>query len=829
MTSPLTLPSDPPSPPSPVPLPSSTDPPSTPSNARFAKTFRASPIAISISRLEDGLLLEVNPSWCELFGYTVEEVVGRTTFELRLFVETADRSRAVALLREQGYIREFDLEIRRQSGEIRQTRLWSEIIEVNGELCTINMLHDITARRRAEEALRQSEERFAKAFRASPDALIITRYADGVILDVNASWCRLYGISREQAIGRSVPSLDIYVQPAERARLLSLLAEQGAVRDFETQVRAGSGEIRVATASIEQIEIADELCLLTIIRDITEQRRAEEERQRLLRELETERKSLQAVLEQLPGGLIIAEGATGRVVLGNQQAEAIWGHPLLTTENVSGYAAWQGFHADGRPYAAEEWPLARALVRGEVVTGEEIVFQRGDGTRGVMMVNASPVRDEAGQVIAGVVTFYDVTERKRDEERQRFLADISAVLGSSLEDGETWQRVVRFALPAFADYCSLYVRDDDGRFRLLALADDQGGGEDLARSIDDRYHPDADTPGSLTARVLRTQEPMLIPDITPAFFDTLPVDPEIKQLLQATQMSSLMIAPVVARGRVLGVLTLMYTHSRRHYDAADLGLAQELGRRVGLALDNARLYRQAQQAIQARDVFLSIASHELKTPLTSLTIQHQFIRQRFQQGGLEKLPAERLARLLAIGEEQVQRLTTLVNDLLDVAKIEAGRLEVDRQPVDLASVVAGVVERCADQAAVVGSSIHLDTPTPVVGHFDASRLDQVVTNLLTNAIKYGGGEPIEVVVRGDEKWARLVVRDHGIGIPPDRLPHIFERFERAVAPGQYGGMGLGLYISRQIVQDHGGTIHVKSRPGEGTTFTVELPREPLDG
>ena len=824
MTAPLPLPSDSPLFPPGGTL-SSGDGVASPSDERFAKTFRASPIAIGISRLEDGLMLEVNPSWCELYGYAAEEAVGRTALELGLFVRPADRARIVAQMRAQGFIREFDLAIRRKSGEVRHTRLWSEQIEVSGERCLINMLVDVTERRQAEEALRQSEERFAKAFHASPDALIITRQADGVILDVNESWCRLYGIRREEAIGRTVPSFDIYLEPAERARMLSLVAEQGAVRDFETRVRGHSGEIRTVTASIEQVEIGGELCLLTMIRDITEQRRAEQERQRLLRELETERGLLQAVLEQLPGGLIIADGATGRVMLGNQQAEAIWRHPVLPTEDVGGYAAWQGFHADGRPYAAEEWPLARALRDGEVVTGEEIAFQRGDGTRGVMMVNASPVRDQAGQVMAGVVTFYDVTERKRDEERQRFLADMSALLGSSLEDEATWQRVTRFALPAFADYCSLYTRDEDGRFRLLAIADSQADGEALAHAIDARYHPDGDTPNSLVARVLRTQQPVLIPEVTPAFFEGLPVDQEVKELLQATRMASLMIAPVVARGRVLGVLTLLYTHSGRHYDAADLALAQEVGRRVGLALDNTRLYHQAQQAVQARDVFLSIASHELKTPLTSLTIQLQLMRQRFQQGSFEKLPPERLARLLAIGEEQVRRLTTLVNDLLDVAKIEAGRLEVDRRPVDLVAVVAAVVERCADQAAMVGSPIHLDAPAPVVGRFDPSRLDQVVTNLLTNAIKYGKGRPIEVAVSGDAAVARLVVTDHGIGIPPDRLAHIFERFERAVAPGQYGGMGLGLYISRQIVQDHGGTIRAESTPGEGATFTVELPLE----
>jgi signal transduction histidine kinase len=228
------------------------------------------------------------------------------------------------------------------------------------------------------------------------------------------------------------------------------------------------------------------------------------------------------------------------------------------------------------------------------------------------------------------------------------------------------------------------------------------------------------------------------------------------------------------------------------------------------------------QAIRARDEFLSIASHELRSPVMALQLVGELILQRVRAelGQAPPWLTDRLGDLVG----QVQRVGALIDNLLDVTRLTEGRLGLQLEEIDATAVVRDSVARHAGEAARMGSTFNLRAGQPVVGRWDRLRLDQIVSNLVENAIRYGGGKPIDVVVEGDERSARLVVADHGIGIAPEDQRRIFERFERAVSPHQGGGLGLGLWIVRQIVEALGGTIGVASLPSAGATFTVALPR-----
>jgi signal transduction histidine kinase len=283
---------------------------------------------------------------------------------------------------------------------------------------------------------------------------------------------------------------------------------------------------------------------------------------------------------------------------------------------------------------------------------------------------------------------------------------------------------------------------------------------------------------------------------------------------------------VQARGARLGSLVLASSEPGRHLPA-DLDMAEELGRRLALAAENARLYRQTQAAVEARDVFLSVASHELRTPLTPLLITFQrLLGSAGMAAVVETAPPEKVREMLGRCERQVKRLTALIDALLDVSRIAAGSLQIQPAPCDLTEVAREVVGRFSDQASQTGSPLIVRADEPVKGAWDRMRLEQVVTNLLSNAFKYGNGGPIQVSVARQNGDARLVVQDSGIGIEPDKLPIIFERFERAPSASGYGGLGLGLYIARELVQAHGGRIDVESAPGRGTCFTVRLPLAP---
>jgi signal transduction histidine kinase len=186
---------------------------------------------------------------------------------------------------------------------------------------------------------------------------------------------------------------------------------------------------------------------------------------------------------------------------------------------------------------------------------------------------------------------------------------------------------------------------------------------------------------------------------------------------------------------------------------------------------------------------------------------------------------ERLAKDVEVMRRQVKRLSDLVNDLLDVSRISTGRLQLHLDEVDLALVAREVVSQFEPQAVKVGCLLELRTQERVVGRWDRLRVEQVVVNLLSNALKYGAGRPVQVRVEAEGGWARLQVRDEGIGIAPEHLGRIFGKFERAVSERHYGGLGLGLYITRQVVEWMGGSVRVESHPGQGATFRVELPLE----
>ncbi|OJT18962.1 hypothetical protein BO221_36160 [Archangium sp. Cb G35] len=256
-----------------------------------------------------------------------------------------------------------------------------------------------------------------------------------------------------------------------------------------------------------------------------------------------------------------------------------------------------------------------------------------------------------------------------------------------------------------------------------------------------------------------------------------------------------------------------------------MGLCAEVTEQVLARREVEALASDLQKALQIRDDFLSVASHELKTPLTSLQLQLQLLWRALPESGPDGQTHPARKRIEAT-RRPAERLHLLVNNLLDVSRIRAGRLALEHETVDFSSLLQDVVTRAEADAAGAGCTLLLRAESPVIGRWDRLRLEQVVTNLLSNAIKYGANHPVEMTVVQDGDLALLTVRDHGIGIAPEHQARIFQRFERAVSERHYGGFGLGLWIVKQIVESLGGDIRVESQPGRGATFTVALPLAP---
>ncbi|HEY7063735.1 MAG TPA: ATP-binding protein [Chloroflexota bacterium] len=533
-----------------------------------------------------------------------------------------------------------------------------------------------------------------------------------------------------------------------------------------------------------------------------------------------------AVLHQMPAGVAIAEAPTGRLLLGNERLDALLGHTFALGEDVQGYAHQALTRPGGEPYPSDDLPLARALRDGEVVQGEEIEAHRPDGSRGTLQVSAAPVRDRQGRIVAGVVTCEDVTWRKRAEAAQRFLDEAGKQLAGTLDYETTLASVARLAVPTLADLCIVDVLAADGEVRRVAVAHRDPRKQALARALQERFTPDPTAPVGIP-RVLRTGESELTPDVTPERMAGVARDDEHLRLLRQMRPRSAMTVPLVARGRIVGAITCIATDAGRCYGAADLALAEDLARRAAVAVDNARLYYDAQAAIQVRDEFLSSASHDLKNPLVSVKGYAQILGAVIAQ---ESTPtSKQIAAGLAKIDRAATKMSALIDELLDVAHLEAGRpLELRRRPTDLVALALQAVGEF--QPTVTNHRLVIEPKIPsLVGLWDAGRLDRVLANLLSNAIKYspsGGAIAVRLAREHDGAggWAVLVVQDEGMGIPAADLPHVFERFHRGGnVAGKIGGSGIGLAGVRQIVEQHGGTIAVESREGAGATFTVRLP------
>jgi len=405
------------------------------------------------------------------------------------------------------------------------------------------------------------------------------------------------------------------------------------------------------------------------------------------------------------------------------------------------------------------------------------------------------------------------------ERRSAFLAEVGELLSGSLDYEDTLARLGRLCVGSMADWCVIDTVEGE-EIRRIAGAHRDPAKAPLLEELQRRYPPHKGSHHPAD-RVLSTGEPLLLPELSDDGLRGFVEDEGHARLVRALGIRTVLAVPLVARGQTLGVLSLVSGASGRRYGSADLELAKEVARRAAIAIDNARLYRETQEAIRARDVFLSVASHELKTPLTSLMLTLQSMDRAILSG--QSGDPQIMGRLVERALRQGARLCRLDDDLLDVSRIHVDRLPLELADVDLSALVRDVVEQFKQQLSQARCSVSLRDSVPVVGRWDRSRIEQIVTNLLSNAIKFGAGKPIDIFISEEAGIARLAVRDHGIGIDPAQQGRIFERFARAVSSRHYGGLGLGLYISRKVAQAHGGSIRVQSEPGAGATFIVELP------
>ena len=405
-------------------------------------------------------------------------------------------------------------------------------------------------------------------------------------------------------------------------------------------------------------------------------------------------------------------------------------------------------------------------------------------------------------------------EVERAAERTRFLSDATRLLGLSLDYRETLDRLAGLVVASLGDWCVIDLVEG-GEIRRVAGAHADPRKRELVGKLRERSTPQWSSMQP-SAVVLRTRKHLLLPELTEAAIRAHALDSENARLIRELGTRTVIAVPLVVRESVIGVLTVASATPGVRYGEADVVLVEALADRAAFAIDNARHYGEAREAIRLRDEFLSIASHELNTPVASLSLTVRAL----SRAGL----AEPLAAKVSSLARQSRRLSSLIDELLNVSRIRSGRIDLVLEDCDLREVASEVCARLAEDAARANCTISVAGDAAVRGHWDRHRLDQVVTNLLSNAIKFARGTPVEVTVETTDGWARLTVADRGAGIPEERLPYVFDRFERAVSARTHGGLGLGLYIVRTICEALGGRARAENAEGGGAVLTVELPR-----
>lgn len=556
---------------------------------------------------------------------------------------------------------------------------------------------------------------------------------------------------------------------------------------------------------------------------------------------------LDSTFEATADGLLVVD-LEGRIRRWNEKFRTIWRIPpevLATGRDEDALARAIHLLIDPGPFLAG--------VHAIYAAPESETFDTIELRDGRVLERFSQPQRIAGRPVGRVWSFRDVTGRVRAEreserllaaerraraeadlarDRSEALARASRVLAGSLDDLTTLRAVARAALADRADYVLVDLVGRDGELRRVAAEHRDPARADSLRELL-RFVPDRDAPLGI-ARAIATREPEVDLDIDSGklwpgtgWSVSGSRDPEHAAALDRAGLRARLVVPIVARGIALGALSLCSSSDPRAFGPEELGFARDLADRAALALDHARLYREARaaeaaarEAVRSREEFIAIASHELRTPLTALTLAVQTLERAARQGTTGSA-AGAFARSVSVALRETRRFGRLVHELLDVSRLASGAFSVEPEDLDLAVLACEAAAALEPDALRAGSTLRVDAPAPVRGRWDRTGVERILANLVANALEHGAGAPVDLRVSGADGLAVLEVRDHGPGIPPETQARLFSR---PLGPGRGGrGMGLGLALVRGLVEAHGGTIAVESEPGTGASIRVSLP------
>jgi PAS domain S-box-containing protein len=680
-------------------------------------------------------------------------------------------------------------------------------------------------RAHAETALRESEARYSAIFEKSPVGKALTRWSDRVIVSANQEFLRILEFTADEVIGKTTVDLGISTREAQE-QLRALLESRGSVREFECTRIAKSGTSRILSVNLDWVQVQGEKHILTTIGDLTDLRRAEKvarahERERLVEQVRGEAlrrsEAKYSGILQTSADAIVSIDEQQRITLFNGTAERMFGY---TRAEVMG--APLELLVPGRLRAAHRAHVARFAAGDQmthVMSGRSasLLGLRKGGGEFPLEATISKVTVDGETTITAAIR--DRTATVRAEIEQRLLSEVGRTLASPIDEEVALVTLTRLAVNELADLATLYLVGDDGSVQRRGAACRDPAQQRLTEllmnlPVDGRNaHP--------LWQILDTRRPLLM-EIAPDDLPSYALSEEHRLALETFRPRSVVGVPIIVGGRVAGALFVASCRPARSFDARDVVLVEEIARRTALSLDNARLYRAAREAIRARDEVLGIVAHDLRGPLGVIHLSASLHRAPDGQ------PERRSLRTIDAIERSAGQMNRMINDLLDVTRMEAGHLDLDRGNVTPGELLAEVVEEHRERAAAQSIAIRCDAPPRLPAAWaDRGRIIQVFENLIGNAIRVTTGGSIVLAARPGDGEISFTVTDTGSGIAPEDLPHVFDRFWQARTKRR-GGAGLGLSIVKAIVEGHGGRVWIESKPGAGTSvfFTVPTAQRP---
>ncbi|HVH46838.1 MAG TPA: AAA family ATPase [Labilithrix sp.] len=723
-----------------------------------------------------------------------------------------------------------DRESRREAicVDLRQLELWAQICRENFADRAALVAAELA---RLDGEPEKAAELYERAIRAARESEFV--HIEAIAYETAARFYRACGFEliaetylreakdRYQRWGaegkaRELERLNAQLAPPKPVESADTLALRGEQVDLLSVIKASQ--------TISGVMLRDEL-LRTLLRVVIEEGGARRARLVLSRESELEVAAELAVDEDAAQTQRFATGGKGA---SSRVPKSILDYVQRTEERVllddaladAGRFASDPYFAFAHPRSVLCLPIRRQaeivallylendLVPGAFTPEHLIALELLAAQAAISLENALLLeREHTGRV-----------EAEAAEQRAVLLGEATAIMSSTLDYEGVFGTLTRLCARSFADWAVIDL-DDAGTTVRLAGAHRAPEKESLLRELAEHYPARPGTALRATKQ-FESGAPIQLASLSDEELRAFTVDAHHAELLRRLGTKSVICVPLVARGTRLGALTLVGAAPNK-FGPGDFELAMELGRRFAMAIDNARLLADTRRALRLREEFLALASHELRTPLTSLRMGLEILLQ--VNSAKTSVSPEAMSRTLDRVMNKLAQLERLTSELVDVTCIEQGRLVLHRGPIELGALVRRVVEQLDLEFAKARCAVSVDCDEPVTGIWDSSRLEQVLMSLLTNAMKFGAQHPIEVRIREVDGIARLDVADHGIGIDRSRLPHVFDRFERAVPLTNYGGLGLGLYIARAVVVAHGGTIDVESELGIGSTFHIALP------